>query len=179
MGKTLIILAHPDIKNSRVNKALSEGAALNPSIKIHDLYGNYSGFELDVKKEQELLKEYPSIVFQFPIFWYSCPPLLKKYLDDVFAYGFAYGGTGTALQDKNFGLAVSFGDHKQAFEKNSRVGFSVDSLLKPFQASFRFVGGTYIGHFASFRAIPVEDGGLSDEELKKRVAKYKNFLRKF
>ncbi|WP_394997699.1 NAD(P)H-dependent oxidoreductase [uncultured Helicobacter sp.] len=178
-NKTLILLAHPDIKNSRINKALCEGAKANSKLTIHDIYATYPTWDIDIEKEQSLLKEYSNIIFQFPIFWYSCPPFLKKYLDEVFAYGFAYGSSGTALQDKKFALAVSFGDHKESFESNSRIGFSVESILTPFQATFRFIGGTYVGHFTTFEAMPIEDGGISEEALAKRVEKYKRFLERF
>ena len=77
-----------------------------------------------------------------------------------------------ALQGKKFGLCVSFGDYKESFELHSRIGFSVDSLLAPFQATFRLVSGTYIGHFATFRAMR----NISDEDIAKQVIQYKQFL---
>lgn len=168
----LIILAHPDMQNSRINKAFCESVAQDSHITIHDLYANYPHWRFDVQKEQDLLREHATIIFQFPIFWYSCPPLLKKYFDDVFTYGFAYGTNGTVLQGKKFGLCVSFGDYKESFELHSRIGFSVDSLLAPFQATFRLVSGTYIGHFATFRAMR----NISDEDIAKQVIQYKQFL---
>ena len=32
-----------------------------------------------------------TIVFQFPFYWYSVPPLLKEWIDLVLEHGFAYG----------------------------------------------------------------------------------------
>ncbi|MCH5337102.1 MAG: NAD(P)H-dependent oxidoreductase, partial [Campylobacter sp.] len=81
--KTLIILAHPDIKNSRINKALKT-VALESGVSISELYEKYPNFNIDIKKEQELLVAHDRIILQFPCFWYSSPPLLKKYFDDIF-----------------------------------------------------------------------------------------------
>ena len=37
------------------------------------------------------------------------PPLLKKWLDDVLTYGFAYGSTGESLRGKDLQVIVSVG----------------------------------------------------------------------
>ncbi len=60
--KTLIILAHPDIENSRINKTL-KNAALEEQISISALYEKYPNFTIDIKKEQELLVNHDKIVF--------------------------------------------------------------------------------------------------------------------
>ena len=35
------------------------------------------------------------VIFQFPLFWYSTPPILKQWQDIVLEYGWAYGEGGT------------------------------------------------------------------------------------
>ncbi|GAL26611.1 NAD(P)H oxidoreductase YRKL [Vibrio variabilis] len=40
------------------------------------------------------------IVLQFPFYWYSMPALLKKWMDDVFSFNFAYGPEGDKLKVK-------------------------------------------------------------------------------
>jgi len=47
------------------------------------------------------LLEHDRIVLQFPMYWYSMPPLLKKWLDDVLTYNFAYGSKGDKLKGKD------------------------------------------------------------------------------
>ncbi|MFN1209046.1 NAD(P)H-dependent oxidoreductase, partial [Enterococcus lactis] len=34
------------------------------------------------------LAQYDRILFQFPMYWYSAPALMKKYEDDVFSKNF-------------------------------------------------------------------------------------------
>lgn len=170
----LNILTHPDLANSRINKAL-KNAVKDENIVFHNLYEKYKDFNIDVEAEQELLSKFDKVVFQFPIFWYSCPPLLKKYFDDVFTYGFAYGSSGKALNGKDFAFCVSFGVESEALTSGGKVGFSVDELLTPFIATTQFVGANYKGYFAVFKALR----DLEDSELIKKCKEYKEFIKKF
>ena len=45
----------------------------------------------DVVAEQEKLLWADTVVFQFPLWWYSMPAILKGWVDRVFSYGFGYG----------------------------------------------------------------------------------------
>lgn len=51
-----------------------------------DLYELYPDFDINIRKEQKRLEAFDVIIFQHPIYWYSCPPLLKQYIDLVFEY---------------------------------------------------------------------------------------------
>jgi glutathione-regulated potassium-efflux system ancillary protein KefG len=68
---------------------------------LHNLYDAYPDWTIDVEFEQQQLKQHDLIVLQFPLQWYSVPPLLKKWMDDVLTYGFAFGASGTALKGKD------------------------------------------------------------------------------
>ncbi|GAB4585405.1 NAD(P)H-dependent oxidoreductase [Nocardia sp. IFM 10818] len=45
----------------------------------------------DVRAEQEKLLWADTIIFQFPLWWYTMPAILKGWVDRVFTYRFAYG----------------------------------------------------------------------------------------
>ena len=45
----------------------------------------------DVTLEQEKLLWADTVIFQFPLWWFSMPAILKGWFDRVYAYGFAYG----------------------------------------------------------------------------------------
>ena len=53
----------------------------------------YTGRTLsaDILAEQEKLKWADAMVFQFPLWWYGMPAILKGWFDRVFVKGFAYG----------------------------------------------------------------------------------------
>jgi NAD(P)H dehydrogenase (quinone) len=50
-----------------------------------------SGFSPDIQEEQEKLLWADFVIFQFPLWWYSVPAILKGWFDRVFASGFVYG----------------------------------------------------------------------------------------
>lgn len=45
----------------------------------------------DVRAEQEKLLWADTVVFQFPLWWYTMPAILKGWVDRVFTHRFAYG----------------------------------------------------------------------------------------
>src|SRR4051812_20310293 len=105
--RILVLFAHPGHRRSRANAALREAAGRVEGITLHDLYESYPDFLIDVDHEQALLRRHDVIVFQHPIYWYSCPAILKEWLDLVLEHGFAYGRAGTALAGKALLSAVT------------------------------------------------------------------------
>ena len=70
--KTLIIVTHPHIEDSLINKRWIEELEKYPEqYTIHQLYKVYPDEHIDVKKEQQLIEQYDHIVFQFPLYWFS------------------------------------------------------------------------------------------------------------
>jgi NAD(P)H dehydrogenase (quinone) len=49
-------------------------------------------FVPDLKAEMHKLQWADLVIFQFPLWWFSLPAILKGWVDRVFAMGFAYGG---------------------------------------------------------------------------------------
>jgi len=171
--KTLIILAHPDINNSNVNKRWKQELIQYPNeIAVHELYKEYPDWNINVEKEQRLLEAHEHIIFQFPLYWYSYPPLLKKWLDDVFTHGWAYGSKGNKLKDKKFGIALSIGDKKENYSPAGSVSFSVDEVITPFKASVKHVGARVYPYFAVFGS----SFQASDEEINQRAKAYTDYI---
>src|ERR1700754_351570 len=107
--KTLVIVAHPELNTSRINRKWMHrlGVPRSRDVTVHDLYAAYRDRPIDVAREQALLKAHDRVILQFPFFWYSAPPLLKTWIDMVLEHGWAYGPGGHALRGKEFGIAVS------------------------------------------------------------------------
>jgi NAD(P)H dehydrogenase (quinone) len=45
----------------------------------------------DIAAEQRKLLAADAVIFQFPLWWFGMPAILKGWIDRVFAYGLAYG----------------------------------------------------------------------------------------
>lgn len=147
--RTLIIVIHPDLEQSIVNKRwLSELANYPENYVVHDLYARYPDGKIDVKKEQEMVERFDRIVFQFPFFWFNCPPLFKQWLDEVLLYGWAFGSaSGYKLAGKKIGLAVSVGIDKEEYQPTGKYRYTMEQLLAPFELTFDYVRADYRGAF--------------------------------
>lgn len=165
--KTLVILAHPHLDRSRVNlRWKKELSKHSDAIRIHELYTRYPDGVLDVAEEQRLLEEHDLVILQFPLYWYSYPPLLKQWLDEVWTYGWAYGTNGDKLKGKTFGLAISIGDKIENYRPEGSVSFTVDEVLAPFKASAKHVGARVLPYFAIFSASFQASDAAIDQSAK-------------
>lgn len=145
--KTIIVVAHPNLKNSKANKGwLDNLSKFDNNIKIHNLYDLYPDYKINVENEQKLLEQFDNIIYQFPIYWFNCPSLLKEWFDKVYTYGWAYGSTGKKLVNKNIGFAVSLGAPSDFYQNEN----SLDKILKPFIASCGFVQANFKGIHAIY-----------------------------
>jgi len=79
MADVLVLLAHPDLARSRVNRALAAQARLLPSdmVEVRDIYALYPDYVVDVEAEQAALAAARTVVWLHPIQWYSMPALMK------------------------------------------------------------------------------------------------------
>ncbi|NOQ50188.1 MAG: general stress protein [Mycoplasmataceae bacterium] len=155
MKNTLIILGHPNIKQSNATKAIMDNFSSEKEIKIVDLYKQYSNFQIDIKKEQKNLLEAKNIIFVFPIYWWSCPPLVKKYIDDVITWEFAYGTDDShyKLTGKNSFFITSTGSPKESYTKKGDAGHSLDEYFLPIRRTFsEFTRMNFKGQYNNYNA---------------------------
>ncbi len=171
MNKTMVILAHPDLNNSRVNRRWKEELEkYKDKILVHDLYGEYSDWNIDVAKEQDLMEKHDNIILQFPFYWYSSPPLLKKWIDEVFTYDWAYGDDEEAeykLKNKKIGLAVTVGGPEKEHNRNGLVSYTIDELLSPFTATIKYVNAIPKGNFILYDSVPETGDEIIDESAER------------
>jgi putative NADPH-quinone reductase len=154
--KKLVILTHPDIESSKVNKRwLQEVEELKSEFTVHQLHKVYgAGESLNVRMEQEQLLAHDAAIFQFPFYWFGTPPLLKKWLDDVLLPGFAYGRNeeDRKLTGKRFGFAISAGIKSEDYRSDGRYRYTVEELLSPLVATVSYVNAKYVAPFVLYGA---------------------------
>lgn len=102
-AKVLLLYAHPESQDSVANRVLLKPAMQLSNVTVHDLYAHYPDFFIDIPHEQALLREHDVIVFQHPLYTYSCPALLKEWLDRVLSRGFASGPGGINWRESTGG----------------------------------------------------------------------------
>ncbi|AXX93216.1 general stress protein [Malaciobacter molluscorum LMG 25693] len=171
MKKILINLVHPNFDESIVNKKILEGVSEFKNITINNLYLKYPDFKIDIKKEQDLLLENDVIIFQFPMYWFSSPSLLKEWFDLVLEPGFAYGKD-YKLKGKDFCIAVSCGAEKKDYVSDNEN--MMTNLLYPFYGTSLYIQMNYKEPFITYSA----EKGLSEETLNKYNQEYLEYIKK-
>ena len=138
--KTLIIAAHPNLEESVINKRWLTELRKHPDLcTIHTLAGCYPDGRIDVEREHRLIEAHGSLIFQFPIYWFSCPPLLKTWFDEVLTHGWAYGRNGgDKLEGRKVALAVTTGVRAEDYGADGRYHYTLAQLLTPFETTLRY-----------------------------------------
>ena len=161
--KILILTAHPNLENSQINKVWFDALSSAPDVTTRNLSEiGGSTMTFDVEKEQAALLSHDRIIFQFPFYWYSAPPVLKAWMDQVMSYGFAYGPDGDKLSGREFLLLISTGGPADSYHAGGYNNFSMDEFLKPFQQTALLAHMRYLRPFvfhgmARANATEIED----------------------
>lgn len=172
--KTLVIVSHPTIEESVINKRWIEELSKYPDrYAVHQLYKAYPDGDIDVIAEQKLIEQYDKLVFQFPLYWFSSPPLLKKWFDEVLLHGWAFGSkSGYKLGGKKVALAISAGIDKHEFAVNEKYKYTLEELTRPFELTFNYIKADYQPFFAYYGLEYKGTGSW----VEKSVPKYLKFL---
>ena len=147
MNKILVLFAHPALEKSRVHTRLLQSIGSIEGVTINDLYQWYPEFDIDVEREQQLLKSNDIIVFQHPFYWYSAPALLKQWQDLVLEHGWAYGRNGNSLKGKRIFNALTSGGGMDAYQLTGKQHCTVHELLKPFERTASLCQMEYLPPF--------------------------------
>ncbi|WP_176736846.1 NAD(P)H-dependent oxidoreductase [Oligoflexus tunisiensis] len=171
LRRILVLYAHPNPEQSRLQKLLHAAIQDLEGVKIHDLYRLYPHHYIDVRTEQLSLQQADLIVFQYPLYWYSCPALLKEWQDTVLQQGFAYGPGGDALHGKDFLQVLSIGAQTMAWERQGSQRFSLSELLRPFEATAWLCG------LHAHRPLLMQgNAGRTEEVLQAQAQQYRQLL---
>jgi len=175
--KTLIVVIHPNINESKINKRWVNELENHPDLyTVHNLYQAYPDGIIDVEREQKLIEQHDKIILQFPLYWFNSPPLLKQWLDEVFTYGWAYGSnSGHKLRGRKFALAVSAGIKEEDFSRDGRYQHSLQEILLPFEMTAKYVEADYQPFYAFYGA----EYEVSDQQLEKSAKGYIDYLQSF
>ena len=124
----------------------------------------------DIKLEQRLLSQADLIIFQFPLWWYSMPGLLKGYIDRVFSMGWAYGGV-QALRGKKILVSTTTGAPEMAWTDDNR-GSIKDIFKHLFIGTFGLTGIVPLEPFIAYGAKR-----FTEDQKNETLNSFKNHLK--
>lgn len=171
MKKILVLFAHPKFERSKVNRALVEKIRKREGVTFHDLYERYPDFNIDVFIEKKLLSEHDVIIWHHPLYWYSCPPLLKHWIDLVLEFNWAYGPSGDALKGKQALNVITAGGTRAVYCSEGNNNYSINEFLRPFEQTARLCKMDYFPPFGVMGA-----NGISDDGIATAVAQYDQLI---
>jgi glutathione-regulated potassium-efflux system ancillary protein KefG len=161
----LLQLVHPYMNRSRANRRLINALSDLPGLIVNDLYEHYPDFYVNKPREQNLLRQADLVIFQFPIYWYAAPALLKQWQEMVLETGFAHGEGGDSLKDKVLMTAVTTG---QAIDAYSGLENTINELLSPYRRTALHCGMTYHEPFVVHGIETITDTELDDVAMQYR-----------
>jgi glutathione-regulated potassium-efflux system ancillary protein KefF len=141
----LVLVAHPSMATSRVNRRLKKAARqAGPRVALRDLYRLYPDYLIDVQAEQAALAQAKLVVWQHPIHWYGPPPLMKLWFDDVLTFRWAYGPGGHALRGKDVWLVTTTGGSQGSYRPDRYNRYFFDAFLPPYEQTAVLCGMRFL-----------------------------------
>jgi len=123
----------------------------------------------DVAAEQAKLLAADAVIFQFPLWWFGFPAVLKGWVDRVFAFGFAYGYRGAgntyrygdgALAGKRAMLSVTAGGPAEDFGPRGINGPLEHVLFPITHGTLFFPGMDVLPTFAVYGSGHLDEAGV-------------------
>lgn len=143
-GSVLVLVAHPQMELSRVNRELMRAAGGVAGTDVRDLYALYPDYLIDVPAERRALQAARLVVWQHPIHWYGMPPLMKLWADDVLGFGWAYGPEGHELRGKDLWLVVTTGGPETSYQPAGYNRYPFDAFLPAYEQTAALCGMRFL-----------------------------------
>ena len=172
MARLIVYYAHPGHKHSHANRAMARAAGGVEGITFVDLYADYPRFDIDVNVEQRRLLEHDVVLFQFPVFWYSTPSIVKEWQDLVLEHGFAYGTDGDRLAGKRLMLAVTAAGPREAYTHKGYQHYPIRTFLTPLEQTARLCKMRFSAPYVLYSSLRAPTTG----ELQRHVDGYRHLL---
>ncbi|MFZ3582487.1 NAD(P)H-dependent oxidoreductase [Loktanella sp. DJP18] len=162
MTRTLILVFHPDLTQSRANAALAKAATTIPGVEVIDMQAAFpDGLDMarDGAAEAARLLTADRIVLQFPVQWYSAPPLLKAWQNAVLTRMFYihFEDEGRQLAGTPLMLAATAGNVPEAYSPEGSNGFPMTDLFMPLRAMAHRCAFDWAEPFVLYNAMKMSE----------------------
>ena len=120
--------------------------------------------------EQQRLLDHDVVLFQFPVFWYSTPSILKEWQDLVLEHGFAYGSGGERLSGKRLMLAVTGAGPEEAYTHNGYQHYPLRTFLTPLEQTARLCKMRFPAPYVLYGSLKAPTAGQVEPHVAGYVA---------
>ncbi|MCQ2008394.1 NAD(P)H-dependent oxidoreductase [Sporolactobacillus sp. STSJ-5] len=165
-----------DVAKGDLNTFLSDTAAGYLKDKGFTILATTVADGYDVNEEENKWKKADFILFQFPIYWFAAPAVLKRYIEDVYTYGVFYSSTfeygrGGLLKGKSYSVSTTWNAPNDVFDTPGTFfnGRTVDDALSAFHDTQDFVGLTKLPSISFHDVIKNPNASVYADQLKKHL----------
>lgn len=146
---------------------LTQADAAHFNVSLEQRHASaHQGLAPDITRELTRLQQADLLIFQFPLWWFGLPAILKGWIDRVFVSGTVYGRSAMFERGKFRGkralACVTTGSPAQAFGADTLHGDILD-ILKPLHSGvFGFTGMTVLPPFVGHHVPYAGDTGRAE-----------------
>jgi glutathione-regulated potassium-efflux system ancillary protein KefF len=168
-----VLAAHPNLRESRINRRLQAVARRIAGVDVNDLYVSSPDYDFDVPREQARAEAAQLVVLLHPIQWYSMPALMKLWFDEVLTPNWAYG-RGTALRGKDLWLVATTGGSAGSYHPQQYNRYFFDAFLPPYEQTAALCGMRFLPPMLLHGAHRADESELDAhaEIFRKRLLTY-------
>jgi len=144
--------------------------------QVEEIYaGEVNGFVPELDEEMKKIEACDLMIWQFPLWWYSVPAILKGWVDRVFAIGRAYGQgqmyeTGV-FKGKKALLSLTTGTGPEGYLPDGFEGDIMGILRPVHRGILQFTGFTVLAPHITY-----SPARKSKQELESELQAYANRL---
>ncbi len=146
--------------------------------QLEELYSTeIGGFSAEIASEMEKIEWCDLMIWQFPLWWFGLPAVLKGWVDRVFAMGRIYGGgqiyAGGVFRGKRALLSLTTGGPEEAYRKGAFNG-DIAGILRPIhRGMLQFVGFDILAPQIVYGPVR-----MTDEQRKQQLTTYAERLQR-
>jgi NAD(P)H dehydrogenase (quinone) len=131
-------------------------------LQVEEMHASeVGGFAIEVETEMAKIEAADLMIWQFPLWWFGLPAILKGWVDRVFAMGRTYGNghiydTGR-FKGKKALLSLTTGGPEAAYRADGFNG-DLDAILRPIQRGMlEFTGFSVLAPQVVYGPVRAED----------------------
>lgn len=164
--------------SGRLNTLLL-GAARAELTSTHSVLSTTVRDGYDAAIEREKFHAADLVIFQFPVYWFALPPTLKRYIDDVYAYGSFFGpteayGRGGLLTGRDYLVSTTWNAASNDFGSGATIlgERTPDDVLVSFHLTQQYVGLNPLPSFATYDVMQRPDADRSAARLREHLRRH-------
>lgn len=150
--KTICLIAHDQFTASSSQQFLVTSGQIFTDVEFVDINSEWTQAEgFDGTREIKRLSHYDRIVFQFPLYWYQAPAILKIWFDQTFSDQTNLEWAKSHLREKQFGLVVVAGSGRNKYQRGGAAGVTISELVSPYLAWANYFDLEFIPPFVLYQ----------------------------